>query len=247
MPSGFGLMKVKPYAMRREELGLVGFTPKAVRDALKRFDVGRDSDGCFDADLLHRLWQEEIAERGADVSRSRRPEQGGVEGGEWGEREGAPAANAEPLDTSPGELPADWREIKAKDKGRFQALKEWFLAGKHRLDFEERLGQLVALDFHVEKLEALAYAVREVLNQVPGKYAPRMAGVQQDFRASIEDLRNRLADDPSRMGVLEQVVALDSDATTRAQAILDDAIDEVLSALANVAESAESDAEHDAP
>lgn len=240
MPA-FGLLGVKAYARARADLGLIGSTPKAVRDALVRLDVGRDDNGQFDADELHRKWQDDLVAR----ARGRPGEGAGEPVGVAGRGRVPPDGDGE---VDPSALPADWQSIKANDFAKYRAIKEWFLAGKHRLDYEERLGELVSLNFHFEKVQDLAYGIRQVLNQAPGRHAPQLAGVQQDFRAGLESLRAQLeeAGDKAGLAVLARVVALDSDATAAAQRVLNEAMDDVLFELTKLEAAPEADGD-DAP
>lgn len=202
-----GMLGVKPYAKKRGELGLVGATPKAVRDALIRLDVGRDEGGLFDADELHRKWQEEIAQRGVRAVAAG----GGGDGGSGegkpfpagpvdGERrvltEGEPQPHggwlkrqhAEVFDGPPGDLPEDIRSIKATDRPRFLAIKEWELARKHHLANQREEGELLP----AEKIRRLMFAERRVVRDRLRNLARREAPALAELGEQADAIRERL-------------------------------------------------------
>ncbi len=71
------------------------------------------------------------------------------------------------------------------DLDRARAAKEWALAKMRELELEERMGELVSADYLARQVEDCCTAVRATLNNVPGKYAPRIIGVDSVGKAQL--------------------------------------------------------------
>lgn len=69
------------------------------------------------------------------------------------------------------------------DKAR--AAKEWALAGMRQLELDQLQGRLVTVDFMERQMEACFSAVRHVLNNTPGKFAPRLVGCDTVGRGQV--------------------------------------------------------------
>lgn len=68
---------------------------------------------------------------------------------------------------------------------RARAAKEWNLAELRRLELEEKLGNLVSIDFMDAQLAAALQRTRQVLNTLPGKIAPLLVGCATVPRAQM--------------------------------------------------------------
>jgi hypothetical protein len=205
-------MGVKPYARHRASLGLLGGTPAGVRGALKRIGIAQAADGSFDADALHAEWERE--QRVVDVA------MGEAKGGR---RKG----EAVPQDLG---TRADWviRHERARALDR-----------EHELLVKQEA--VVPVDYMVEQLEMALTSVAGKLNLLPGTLALAVAGLQQGFRDRLAEMRGGLLErsDSAGLAVLDAVEALDSDIVSRAQTLLDDAIQGALPSLADLGDDDE--------
>lgn len=73
----------------------------------------------------------------------------------------------------------------ATDLDRARAAKELSLAEMAELTLLERKGELVSTDYLARQVEDCCVAVRAALNNVPGKYAPRIQGIDSVGKAQL--------------------------------------------------------------
>lgn len=74
---------------------------------------------------------------------------------------------------------------KTTELDRARAAKEWAIAGMRELELKEKLRELVSVDLMEQQVEDCCVAVRSALNNVPGKYAPRIIGIETVGKAQL--------------------------------------------------------------
>lgn len=158
-------MSIRQYAQHRGERGLIGASPWSVQKALKAGRITRNRHGKIDPDTADRQWEDNTSPtmRREPTARSTAPRPAPIVGG-------PPSIPIPPLSQS-------------------RAIREAYLAKLARLDYEERVGTLVAK----EKVRAAALRrgqiVRDRLLAVPDRVAPEIAAMDdpRDIRTLLEE------------------------------------------------------------
>ncbi len=222
MPAISESISIRAYAKHR------GVSDTAVRKALKAGRIQLDTDGKINIAAADLAWDDTASAR----VRTSGCEPANLEGANPGSgSHPARGANREPTAAASGGGEGTLADA--------QRRKELALAQMREHELGKMRGEFVTLDFMVEQLEGALFATRDVMLQLPGILAPRLAGLQREFRDGLDAARARLteAGDAAGLAVLDEVAALDSEIVARAQRMLDDAVQDALPRLAAVADA----------
>ncbi|HEX6940903.1 MAG TPA: hypothetical protein VF158_15910 [Longimicrobiales bacterium] len=172
---------IKAYARHRQERGMPGATPAAVRKAIARGQIEQGEDGKIDVAAADAAWPGDKVAAAAGR---------GISGA---------AAKGEPVPPSggrsgaKGEPSGDGLISYAEARRR----KEVALARRRELEVLQMEGDLIPLSLHRERLTAIVGRLGGRLKNIPGSWTPRLGACESDAErlAMLKRLVNELLEE----------------------------------------------------
>jgi len=175
---------LRAYARHRAEVGLEGQSLPSVQKAIAAKRISKGADGLIDFAAADRDWARNTAQR-PSVRPSQKPAEPAAQ---------LPDATPEPVAANPG---ADGN---AAGYAAARALREGYLAGLAKLQYEERLGKLIEADEVRLAIGQVITMARERLLAIGSELRDRMAAtkdanecqrlIDERVRRALSDLAN---------------------------------------------------------